>query len=442
VALNGHTLVVRRDRPGSYFGAAVPKIGISGSDRLKVAFVVRPTGMRDITINLFDDIRQDNTTSASPARVVNGQWQPVVFNVQAFHYNSQTPDRTIPAQANFSSLMIHGQADGPAPEFWIDNLVVYRGIDATPPGPPGEVRATPAASGVELQWIEPPDDTFAVLYSVYRRAGEGAWTKVGETAERRFLDAVPEAGTYQYRVTAADFENNVSAPSSDVLLTAVPSGGAGPAPDEADWVVDRKAYAAHVRAIHERGRGTVRPGVFLFAGDSITAATLYARTMISWLGRGLMVRQGVGQITTAYGAANIREYLASGAPEFALVMYGTNDDKGGRAVTGAMRNLASIVDACVERGTIPILATIPPRGYSKGGQGEQERFNRALIELARQKQIPVSYAFEEMMQRDLRQILYDGIHLEPRRGNEAAAMAFRRTMDQVYFALRDTSGGW
>jgi lysophospholipase L1-like esterase len=225
-------------------------------------------------------------------------------------------------------------------------------------------------------------------------------------------------------------------------VTASGAEGAGPAPTEADWVTDRKAYAAQVLAIHERGRGTVRPGVYLFAGDSITAATLYARTMISWLGRGLMVRQGVGQITTEYGAAHIREYLASAAPEFALVMYGTNDSKSGRAVSGAMRNLASIVDACIERGTIPILATIPPRGYSKGGQGEQERFNQALVELARQKKVPVSYAFEEMMQRDLRQILYDGIHLEPRRGNEAAAVAFRRTMDQVYFALRDTSGGW
>jgi hypothetical protein len=104
-----------------------------------------------------------------------------------------------------------------------------------------------------------------------------------------------------------------------------------------------------------------------------------------------------------------------------------------------MRNLGAVVDACVEFGTIPVLATIPPRGFDKRSQQGQERFNRALSALGRQKRVPVSYAFEEMMRHDLKEILSDGIHLQPGSGNEAAGRALRQTMDQVYFALRDSS---
>ena len=96
----------------------------------------------------------------------------------------------------------------------------------------------------------------------------------------------------------------------------------------------------------------------------------------------------------------------------------------------------------VEFGTIPVLATIPPRGYDKRNQRGQEQFNRALAELGRQKRVPVSYVFEEMMREDLKAMLYDGIHLQPEAGNETAGRALRKTMDEVYFALRDGSGQW
>jgi len=214
------------------------------------------------------------------------------------------------------------------------------------------------------------------------------------------------------------------------------------APSLPPWVSDRANYAAHVRAIHARGAGKVRRDVFLFAGDSITAPSVYTHTLGSWLGRGLTVRQGVGTVTTAYGAANIGTYLADGRPEFAVVMYGTNGVTLGESISGGMRNLSAIVDACLAAGTVPVLATIPPRGFNPGRQGGTERFNRDLVQLARKKQIPVSYAFEEMLRQDLRTMLSDGIHLTPRGGNDAAGRALRQTMDQVYFALRDASGRW
>ncbi|OPX23916.1 MAG: hypothetical protein B1H04_03245, partial [Planctomycetales bacterium 4484_123] len=60
----------------------------------------------------------------------------------------------------------------------------------------------------------------------------------------------------------------------------------------------------------------------------------------------------------------------------------------------------------------------------------------------RARKVPISYCFEEMMQRDLRQMLFDGVHLRPRTGNDAAGAALFKTMRQVYFALRDTSENW
>jgi hypothetical protein len=46
------------------------------------------------------------------------------------------------------------------------------------------------------------------------------------------------------------------------------------------------------------------------------------------------------------------------------------------------------------------------------------------------------------MRHDLKAMLYDGIHLQPESGNDAAGRALRQTMDQVYYALRDASGRW
>jgi hypothetical protein len=337
--------------------------------------------------------------------------------------------------------MFHGQ-EQPGAEFWVDKLVIYRGRDDRPPQAPSMPVASPQADGsVLLTWQEPADDTFAVVYSIHRKLGTGVWEKVGESLRPSFTDRLASPGPRAYRITAADYDNNVSLPSADVTATvaAPPAPGGGNAAPPVAWLTDRLNYAENVRQIHARGMGKVRPDVFLFAGDSLTAATLYTHVLGSWLARGRTVRQGVGTVTTEYGAANIKGYLADAKPEFAVVMYGTNDQERGESVTTGMRNLGAVVDACVEFGTIPVLATIPPRGFDKRSQQGQERFNRALSALGRQKRVPVSYAFEEMMRHDLKEILSDGIHLHPGSGNEAAGRALRQTMDQVYFALRDSS---
>jgi hypothetical protein len=205
---------------------------------------------------------------------------------------------------------------------------------------------------------------------------------------------------------------------------------------------DRAGYAANVRKIHAAGAGKVRQDVFLFAGDSITAADAYTHVLGQWLARGITVRQGVGQMQTGYGKSQIDGYLAAAKPEFAVVMYGTNDSKSPDAVKAGMDNLAYVIDACAKYGTVPIMATIPPRGFNKDQQAGEKAFSEALIKLCREKQVPVSYCFDLMIQRDLKQMLSDGVHLVPGTGNDAAGEALLLTLEQVYFALRDKSDSW
>ena len=53
----------------------------------------------------------------------------------------------------------------------------------------------------------------------------------------------------------------------------------------------------------------------------------------------------------------------------------------------------------------------------------------------------MSYVFEEMMRHDLKEMLSDGIHLQPESGNDAAGRALRQTMDQVYTRCATRAGG-
>ena len=323
----GRSLHVRRARPGEYIGAHTDQLRVKGVRGLKIAFLLRGTGMDTVSLNLFDEVRRDNTTPASPAKLVDNQWRPVVFAVEDFHYNADPPERKVPADTQHTSLLFHGrERPGSVEEFWIDKLLVYRGDDTQPPAAPTDVSATVREEGiVELSWKEPPDNTFAAIYSIHRRAAGAAWVKIAESFKPQYQDPVSAAGEYTYRVTAADFDYNVSVPSGDVTVTA----GAGPRGRSAadERIADREIYGENVRRIHASGRNRVRHDVFLFAGDSITGATLYTQTLASWLGRGIAIRQGVAGVTTDYGRARIAEYLANARPEFAIVMYGTNDSK-------------------------------------------------------------------------------------------------------------------
>jgi len=441
--VSGRSLHVKRAKAGGYFGARTRQIAIQGSRGLNIAFCVRAKGMHSVSLNFFDAIKNDNTTPASPARTFDENWRTVVYAVEDFHHNDKPPQRKVPANTKHTNLFFHGRENpGKSGEYWIDKFIIYRGVDTQAPDPPGNVKAKAGQDGrVTLTWSEAKDNAFAAVYSIFRKGADGKWLKVGESIPCAYTDTVPAAGKFTYRVTAADYDNNCSAPSKDAKVTASAPPAFAPIPPPPQ-ITDRIAYADNVRKIHAAGAGKVRHDVFVFQGDSITAADSYGFTLSSWLGRGINVKRGTGMMRTSFGKNTIAKDLANAKPEFAVIMWGTNNSKGEAAVKAGMADMSALIDTCAAFGTVPIVATIPPRGFSKDKQDGQVRFNKALVDLCRSKKVPVSYCFEEMMRRDLKAMLGDGVHLKPGTGNDAAGEALHKTMQQVYFALRDTSGSW
>ncbi|HET6428657.1 MAG TPA: fibronectin type III domain-containing protein, partial [Phycisphaerae bacterium] len=311
LVVSGRSLHIRRGSEGGYFGGRLKSVSVEGSAGVNIAFCLRTKGMETVALNFFDAIRQDNTTPASPAQVPAEQWRTVVFAVEDFHHNSDQPQKKIPARTKHTGLFFHGsEAAGQSGTMWIDKFIIYRGVDTQAPDAPGKLRAKKAEAGeVELAWDEPADNAFPAVYSIHRQAGDGGWVKIGESIQPRHVDRAPANGVASYRVTAADYDNNVSKPSKAVKIAGGPVSGAQGPPALTDQVRDRLAYADNVRKIHAAGQGKVRHDVFLFAGDSITAADAYTFAMGRWLARGITVRRGVGQMRTDFGKNNIDKYL-------------------------------------------------------------------------------------------------------------------------------------
>jgi len=124
----------------------------------------------------------------------------------------------------------------------------------------------------------------------------------------------------------------------------------------------------------------------------------------------------------------------------AVVMFGSQEeDMSPKGLAMAMKNLYAVNDAFSRNGTIPALASIPPAGPERNAQKDVQRFNKALVRLCRSKKVPISYCFEEIMAADLdKAFSEDGLSLSPQ-GYLLAGQALRKTFEQIYFAIRDTS---
>jgi len=183
------------------------------------------------------------------------------------------------------------------------------------------------------------------------------------------------------------------------------------APTESrDWRVE-------VVRVHTRFHG--RPGTFAQFGDSITetlafwAPLKHARKNASpelerafrlvdarlrpecwreWKGPEF---GNQGGRTIGWAEENVGTWLERLNPEVAVVMFGTNDlrDLG---VDEYRKKLRSVVRKCLDRGTVVILSTIPPR---HGFAAKAAEFSEVTRKLARELSVPLVDYHAEILKR-------------------------------------------
>jgi lysophospholipase L1-like esterase len=126
-------------------------------------------------------------------------------------------------------------------------------------------------------------------------------------------------------------------------------------------------------------------------------------------------------------------------PEFCLILFGTNNAKGSqKAIDAAVEDIRKMTELAAERGVIPIVGTIPPRGFKDEHSVPEASFNAALIAMSVVAKVPVADIFEAIQRRPNRRevIASDGIHWA-RTGFEIPARVWANAMDKVRFVLDD-----
>ena len=104
-----------------------------------------------------------------------------------------------------------------------------------------------------------------------------------------------------------------------------------------------------------------------------------------------------------------------------------------------MEDLEAAGRACGRSGRVGFVGTIPPRGWTPDS-GAEANFNRHVIALCRQRQIPCGHIFEAFQAagpENRRTYLGgDGVHWRGA-GMKLAAQAWARALNQVRFVIRD-----
>ena len=102
-----------------------------------------------------------------------------------------------------------------------------------------------------------------------------------------------------------------------------------------------------------------------------------------------------GGRTIRWAEENVAAWLERLNPEVALVMFGTNDLRD-LEVDEYRDRLRSVVRRCLDRGTVVILSTIPPR---HGFAGKAAAFAEAARTIARELSVPLVDYHAEILKR-------------------------------------------
>ena len=198
------------------------------------------------------------------------------------------------------------------------------------------------------------------------------------------------------------------------------------------------AVATHLAAIAANGTG-LSGNVFAKAGDSITASSDFvhcfdggvvalgahanlADTIDYFLhgsaaGTSPYARESVaatGGWTAADALAGSptpidRERTAI-QPRYAVILFGTNDNRYGRSIDAFGADLWTIVDSFADRGVIPILSTIPPLNGDPSDDARVPIFNGVVRAIAQGRGVPLVDLHRELLPLPNRGIGTDGIH--------------------------------
>ena len=216
------------------------------------------------------------------------------------------------------------------------------------------------------------------------------------------------------------------------LLVALAFSLAASAEDSDAWVEPMKAV---------RAKFTGQAGTVAQFGDSITITMAFfvplservknlpddLQEAHSWVRKYVQGRcwrgwkgpefGNEGRTTTDWALQNMDGWLKKLNPEVALVMWGTNDTYIGPKPPKYTENLRTIVQKCLDNGTVPILYTIPPKGDQAGNQQATkavETFVEAARAVAAEKKVPLIDFYKEIMTRQpadfAKTLLGDGLH--------------------------------
>ena len=176
-------------------------------------------------------------------------------------------------------------------------------------------------------------------------------------------------------------------------------------------------WARNARAIH--GSFTGSPGTLALFGDSITEsrafwaplaeerkpappaieaafarvkARLRPECWSKWRGQAY---GNAPATTVAWARQNVDRWLETLRPEVALIMFGSNDLPN-RDQRGFRKSFSEVAEACIKRGTVPILSTLPPRS---GLAAEAAAFSGIVRAVAAQLDVPLIDYHAEILAR-------------------------------------------
>ncbi len=104
-----------------------------------------------------------------------------------------------------------------------------------------------------------------------------------------------------------------------------------------------------------------------------------------------------------------REYTAID-PRYAVVLFGTNDNRYGRSVDDFGADLWSIVDRTIARGIIPIVSSMPSVDGDPGTDARVPTFNRVIRAIAQGRAVPFIDLHRDLLPLPRRGLSTDGIH--------------------------------